>query len=75
MNDIIKEALEKGCIELRDGLYLFSQESIIREQESWGDEDESKNYDFTTSLFWLTDNAGGEPEGIDTPEELADYLK
>lgn len=37
--------------ELRDGVYLASQDYMIEDQKEWGDEDALKTFDFTKALF------------------------
>lgn len=78
--DIIDEILDSGCYEVEDGLFLWTQERIIDDQECWCDEDPCKNFDFTTAKFWLTFKGMIEPEPYDTIKEffnehLDRYLK
>lgn len=54
--------------ELQSGVYLFTQEEIISEYQTWGEEDESNNIDFTTYRFWITTDNGVTPQGFDSIE-------
>lgn len=40
------------------GWFLNSQESLIAQQQKWDDEDGAKDFDFTTSPYWLHDDEG-----------------
>lgn len=53
--------------------HLSSQEQILDEQEVWDDEDPEKDLDLTTSPYWMV-STDGIIEGIDSAEELAEYL-
>lgn len=59
-----------GWVEIRSGVYAWTQEAIIGDQKGWQDCDECKNYDFSTSPFWVSDDSGMEPEGYDTIQEI-----
>ena len=62
-----------GYIELRDGVYLHSQESIIDDQKEWAEEDKAKTKDFTTSPYWLiTDD--GKIASIDSNNDVKSKL-
>ena len=60
--------------DLGNGLYFFTQEELIDEKAGWDHGDNSKNLDYTTSLFWLVTDCGLEPQGFNTEEELMQYL-
>lgn len=55
---LLNRADSTGWVEVREGVYLNSQESIIADQKSWDDEDGAKNLDFTTSPYWVNTNDG-----------------
>lgn len=55
--------------EISDGVYLWTRSEIIKEQLDWSDDDESKGLDFGGYAFWLTDDAGMEPQGFDSEAE------
>ena len=55
----------RGWVELHEGVFLNSQESIISEQKEWDDSDQAKNFDFKAYKYWITTDNGGEPVGID----------
>lgn len=64
---ICKELFEKkGFAVLQAGVYLWPKDNIIAEQKTWDDEDECKNFDFTTHNYWITDDSGGDAEGYDS---------
>lgn len=50
-------AKKNGHIELRRGVYLNTQESIIEEQEGWL-EDDAKGFDFTKAPMWINTDDG-----------------
>ncbi len=58
--------------ELIPGVYLFSQEDAIAEQNTWHEDDPSKHIDFKTAKYWVMTDCGADPEGFDTAEELAE---
>ena len=60
----IKMAGEHGMIEIRDGVFLWTMEEIITDQKTWEDVDDAKNLDFTTSKYWITDDAGMTPLAV-----------
>jgi hypothetical protein len=47
-----------GSYEVSKGTHLYSQSTIIEEQQSWNEFDESKSFDFTTAEFWVLTNDG-----------------
>lgn len=72
ISNIIDELLDNGCYEVEPGVYLWTQETIIDEQEDWDDEDPCKNFDFTKSSFWLTAVPSlTEPQAYDS---FAEYI-
>lgn len=71
ISKMIEELTESGCYEVEPGVFLWTQEHIIDEQEGWGEEDLFTNFDFSTSKFWLTYNEMKEPEAYDS---LVDYI-
>jgi hypothetical protein len=68
--NIVDEILMSGCYEVEDGLFFWTQEGIIDDQEGWYDEDPWKNFDFTTANFWLTHKVMTEPEPYETIKEF-----
>ena len=71
ISDIIEELNETGCYEVEPGVFLWTQEHIIDEQEEWEGKDSFTNFDFSTSKFWLTYNEMKEPEPYDS---LVEYI-
>ena len=71
ISNIIEELTESGCYEVEPGVFLWTQEWIIDDQEGWDEEDPCKNFDFTTSQFWLTYKEMKEPEAYDS---LIEYI-
>lgn len=66
----MKHNLDKlGYLEIQSGVYLHTKENLIEEQKSWPDEDSVKNIDFSEHDYWITDDAGSKPEGVDSIEE------
>ena len=62
---IIMGAIEKnGYIEIQDGVYLSSQESMIEGSKAWGENEH--DFDFTTYKYWMTTNSNDTIEGFDT---------
>ena len=49
----------RGWIEIKNGVYLNSQASIISEQNGWDESDQAKNFDFTQYPYWLTTDSVG----------------
>jgi hypothetical protein len=73
---IISKAKEAGRFcEIRAGIFLASAETMIAEQETWCDEDESKEFDFTVAAYWVTTDTGDEPYGVDTVYELVELFE
>ena len=69
LEEIIKSALEvNGQIELRSGVYLQTQESILLEQTDWDKMDHAKKYDFTTYEYWIT--CAHHADGYDFIDEI-----
>ena len=70
------EADQEDFVEIQSGVCLYTAKYLIREQKhwSWGDGEESKNFDFSTSPYWLTTNDGVKPIGIDNADDLAEIL-
>ena len=56
--DYLNVATCLGMYEVSQGVYLYSQSTIIEEQKSWDEFDESKDFDFTTANFWLLSDNG-----------------
>lgn len=56
------------------GVTISTQESIILDQKSWGEEDEQKDFDFTTCPLWIT-CAEIEPTGFNSINDAANYIK
>jgi hypothetical protein len=75
VEDIFNQTDTKGVIELRDGIYIQTNEYIIESQKSWSDGDDYKNEDFTTSPYWITVDTGSEPVGIDNLREVLLILR
>jgi hypothetical protein len=67
VRNFIEEKLAKnGYIEIHDGVYLNTQESMIAEQSQWDETDNLKDFDFTDYDFWITTDNGADPEGFET---------
>jgi len=66
ISDIIEELTESGCYEVEPGVFLWTQECIIEDQEGWDEEDPCKTFDFTTSQLWITYKEMKEPEAYST---------
>ena len=72
-NEACELARKNGHIELSDGVYLNTQESMIEEQEGWL-EDNAKSFDFTKAPMWVnTDDGFILP--IFCPEDLVDLVE
>ena len=54
----LKKATTDGIAELKDSIWLWSQEEIIRDQAGWSAEDTRAAFDFTKAPYWITDNTG-----------------
>ena len=57
-DEAIRAAQAEGCIEIAEGVYLNSQESILADHADWSDEDDAMNMDFTKAPFWINTNDG-----------------
>jgi hypothetical protein len=67
LRNFIEETLAKnGYVEIQDGVYLNTQESMIDEQSQWDAEDKRIDIDYTDYDFWITTDNGVEPEGFKT---------
>lgn len=66
---ILEEVKANGQVEIRNGVYLMSQEFAIEDQKAWDDEDPQKDLDLTSSDFWIITNDGN-VVGLDTAEVL-----
>ncbi len=54
LRDYIENILAiEGCLEITEGVWIHTQESIISEQNSWDNDDKYKHYDFTQDEYWL----------------------
>lgn len=78
----IKEKIEKILIDVEDkyqdiapGVWISTSEQIIKDQKEWSDEDEYKNFDFDTYVYWITNDGGTAPIGIDSADELENLNK
>jgi len=60
--------------DLGNGLHLLMREELIDDQAGWDYGDNSKNFDYTTSKYWLVTDCGLEPQGFDTEKALMQYL-
>ena len=56
--DYLNLATCLGVYKVSQGVHLYTQSTIIEEQKTWGEFDESKHFDFTTADFWLLDDDG-----------------
>ena len=68
--DLLNTAKQVDLVELQGGVYLESAEHLISQQKGWEDEDESKNFDFTSAPFWITTDDGKTPTAIHDAEDL-----
>ena len=71
---IFKEAEQKGYLPLFPGVYLGTQAVMIEEQGDWDELDPCKDFDFSTCTYWVIDEMGSEPKGINTVEELNEFI-
>jgi len=72
---IAAEINGQGFCEVRPGVFLASQESIVSDQKGW-EGDTLKSFDFTTANFWLTTDDAATPEGFESIREfLVDSLE
>ncbi len=58
-----------GFLEIEVGVYLSTAEQITAEQEDWFDNDAYKNFNFTSSEYWITTDCGAIPQGVETVQE------
>jgi len=66
----IKEALAKPYGEYQSGSYLRSSEDMIADRETWEEEDDCRDFDFSTSPYWVTTDDGMVPYGIDDDDDF-----
>lgn len=52
-NKQYNDAANIGEIRLQDGACLATAEHMISDQKDWDEDDNYKNFDFTTSDFWI----------------------
>jgi hypothetical protein len=69
---IFETVAEKGWAEYRSGAFLQSAESLIAEQDGWGDEDSSKDADFSACPWWITTDDGTDPVPV---MDQADFIR
>lgn len=61
--EAVAKADQAGWLELNDyGSFLHTRESIQADQAEWHDEDDCKNFDFSSAPYWIT--GFGEPTAI-----------
>jgi hypothetical protein len=72
--DFFSAAKKDGYVEFRAGLYLCEKEYLIGEQASWGDEDQSKAFDFSAAPYWLTTDDGQQPQAIHDASDLEAFI-
>jgi hypothetical protein len=71
ISQITDELSNNGVYEVEDGVFFWTLEKILDEQEGWDDEDPCKNFDFSGSPFWVTYKEMEEPEPFFS---LVDYI-
>lgn len=73
----IQAAELAGIVEIRDGVWLWTLDAIRAEQATWDEDDQAKRLDFSSSPYWLTDDAGMRPLAIygADDQDLVDALQ
>lgn len=61
---LIAEAVTCGSVQIKNGVWLETAESLAAEQEKWPDTD------FSTNAYWIVTGDESEPEGVYNAEEL-----
>ena len=72
--ELLIRTKRKGYIEINGGVYLNSRDSIIADQECFMDEDLCKEFNFNDYNFWITTDSNTEPIGINTEDDLSEFL-
>ena len=63
-----------GWVEVQDGCYLNTAQSIISEQSGWDEADGSKKIDFTKAPFWITTDNGCAPQPIYDEQDFKEVI-
>ena len=73
--ELLIAAKRDGYIEINNGIFLSSRESIISDQKYFTDEDFYKEFNFNDDNFWITTHSGNEPIGINTEHNLSEQKR
>ncbi len=73
MKKNIDAILRRGG-EIRAGVYLLTAAAITQDQHLWGENDHSKNVDFSAAPFWVVTDSGDDPIGVDSDATLSALL-
>jgi len=75
--EFLEAAQKHGCVPLlyEGGVYLYSQEAIMKEQGDWDEADLAKDMDFSTCFFWVTTDDDARPQGINNADELQELIE
>jgi hypothetical protein len=63
---MIHKLASEGMVTIRPGVFLWTRDGIINEQTYWHEEDTARKFDFTTYPFWITDDSGMVPHGVES---------
>ena len=67
---MLQNELDKvGFLEVVDGVYLHTQESLLADQLEWDESDEAKHIDLTQYNYWISTNSGTPLEGVNSAIE------
>ncbi len=53
LEQVIENEMIDGSFEVNKSVYVMTREAVEAEQKEWYDEDENKNFDFSTHPYWL----------------------
>ena len=74
IKEIEKDLNSYDFAEISPGVFIEKSKSLIEQQKTWCDEDESKSIDFESYPYWITTDNGAEPYPVDTIQEATDYI-
>jgi len=69
--NIINSIEKNGYIEIREGIYLSTQECITEDSKGWPGGD----YDFTPNKYWMTISESDFIQGFDTIWEAVKHIE
>lgn len=60
-------------MKLQPGIYLNTKEDLIDDQRILADDDNCKDFDFTSCDYWLTTDCGADPMPVHDVHDILPY--